>query len=255
MRSRRFLVFLLIILIVCFAVTNSDAVNTIDDSAYVVAMGIDNGENGKLLLSFQIAIPSSDSSGSSSTSGDSQSTSSIVNTIECDTIYSGLNLVNSYLSKKINLSYCKVVVFSEEFASKGISEYISTFMNDVEIRPSCNILISKCNAKFFLENSKPLLETMYSKYYEMQLSSEKNTGYTKTITLLDFYNSYFDTFKQPFAILGTVNSPDVESAEVPPSPADSELFSAESLKDITSVESNDSGQKQSNIENIRLGCI
>ena len=147
------------------------------------------------------------------------------------------------------------MVFSEEFASKGISEYISTFMNDVEIRPSCNILVSKCNAKFFLENSKPLLETMSSKYYEMQLSSEKNTGYTKAITLLDFYNSYFDTFKQPFAILGTVNSPNVESAEDTSSPTGSDQFSAETLKDITSVESSDSGEKQSNLENIRISCF
>lgn len=256
MRSRRILILLLVILIVCFAVTNSDAVNTIDESAYVVAMGLDSGSDGKLLLSLQIAIPSAGSSSSGSSSGDSpQSSSSIVNTIECDTVYSGFNLANSYLSKRINLSYCKVVVFSEEFASKGISEYIASFMNDVEVRPSCHILVSKCNAKHFLESSKPLLETLSSKYYEMQLSSEKNTGYTKTVTLLDFYNSYFDSFKQPYAILGTINSPEIGNIEAEASASDGTKSSSDTLRDIKNVSDTKSDESQSNIENLRYSCF
>ena len=205
MKARNFLIVILIIIFFIFYTTNSPSVYTIDDSAYVIAIGVDSGDNGKIKLSLQIAKPSSESISSSSQSNSSQSESSIINTIECDTIYSGVNSINSYISNKLNLSYCKVVVFSEEVASKGILSYVCTLINDVDVRPYCNILISKCEAKYYLENSKPLLDDISSKYYDTQEVSEKNTALTKKITLLDFYNDYYDTFGEPSAILGNIN--------------------------------------------------
>ena len=254
MNSRRFFTFLLCLTIIVFSVTNNNAVSTIDDSAYVVAIGLDSSPNGKINLSLQIAIPSSNGS-SSSPSSSEQSSSTIVNTVECDTVFSGITLINSYISKKLNLSYCKVVVFSEELASKGISNYISTFINDIEVRPTCHVLISRCEAKYFLENSKPMLENISSKYYEIETASEKNTGYTKAVTLLDFYNSYYDTFSQPYTILGSINGAyagDIENNQfsVGTSPQ-----SLENLNEFSSVESESSNKTQHNIENLGLAVF
>lgn len=253
MKSKRFFTMLLCIIVIIFSVSNNRAVNTIDDSAYVVAIGFDSSENGKLNLSLQIAIPSSEVSSSSSSS--EQSTSTIVNTVECDSIFSGITLINSYISKKLNLSYCKVAVFSEEFSKNGISNYVSTLINDIEVRPTCHVLISKCDAKYFLENSKPMLQSLSSKYYEIESSSEKNTGYTKAVTLLDFYNGYYDTFSQPYAILGNINGAN-------PSDLENNQFSIgvntqkkEKLNSVTSVESQDSNSTQRNIENLGLAVF
>lgn len=205
MKARNLLIFVLVIIFLFFYIANSPSVYTIDDSAYVIAIGIDSGSNGKIKLSLQIAKPSSESSNSSSKENSSQSESSVINTIECDTIYSGINLINSYMSNKLNLSYCKVVVFSEDVANNGIITYVCTLINDIEVRPYCNILISKCEAKYYLENSKPIINDLSSKYYDIEEISEKNTALTKKITLLDFYNGYYDTFGEPSAILGTIN--------------------------------------------------
>ena len=203
MRAKKILIALLIINILIFYSTNSSAIFTIDDSAYVIAIGFDKSENQKITLSLQIAIPSSTSTGSDSSS---QSESSIVKTIDCNSMHEGINLINSYVSKKLNLSYCKVVVFAENLPSKDIINYTTTLINDLEVRPYCNVVMSNTSAKDFLENSEPLLDKLSSKYYKIEEASENNTGYTEAITLLDFYNDYYDSFGDMHCSIGEITS-------------------------------------------------
>lgn len=177
--------------------------NNIDRLAYVVALGLDVSDSNNIKVSFQL---STSSEGSSSGGSSSQSDSSVINTIDCACIESGINLLNSYLSKKVNLAHCKVIVFSEEFASKGISKEIYTLMNDVQVRPTCNVIISRCNAEYFLKNSKPVLEKLSARYYEIAPSSYEYTGYTENVTLSEFFANLNDSFRECTAILGGVNT-------------------------------------------------
>lgn len=174
----------------------------IDHLAYAVALGIDFGENNNLKLSFQLSIPGGDSGSSNS----SQSDSSVVNSIECSSIDSGINLLNSYISKEVNLSHCKVIVFSEKFAYNGLSESIYTLMNNVQVRPDCNVIISRCDAEYFLTNSKPVLEKLSARYYEVAPNSSDYTAYTENITLSKFFSDLTDTSAQSYAILGGVHT-------------------------------------------------
>lgn len=203
MKSNKFLIILLLIIILLFYISNLKSIYTIDDMAYVIALGLDSTEDNSLELTLQIAIHSS-SDGEASSS--SQSTSCITSSVKCNSISEGINYINSYIGKKLNLSYCKIIVISENLAEKGIENYISTLINDIEVRPYCDVLISKCNSKYFLKNSQPYLEKLSAKYYENEEISEKITGYTKEISLLDFYNNYYDTYREPTAILGDQDS-------------------------------------------------
>ena len=210
MKAKKILVFMLIVVLILITLFGMNSVTSMDNLAYVVAVGFDIKDTGKLELSFQIALPSG-SEGGSSGSSSSQSSSSIVTSVECNSFESGVNLVNSYLSKELNLSHCKAVVFSEEIASQGIGEYLYTLINHVEIRPTCNVIISKCNAKYFLNNSSPMLDQLSSKYYEIASTSERVTGYTYNITLLDFFSDFADSFTECFATLGSVNDGDISN--------------------------------------------
>lgn len=187
----------------------SYSVYNIDHLAYAVAIGLDVGENNKLKISFQLSIPGGTEGGGSS----SQSDNTVVNTIECSSIDSGINLLNSYISKEVNLSHCKVIVFSEEFAYNGLSETIYTLMNSVQIRPDCNIIISRCSAEYFLNNSEPTLEKISARYYEVAPSSSDYTGYTEDITLSQFFSDFASTYSQCYGILGGVNSKGTQSLD------------------------------------------
>ncbi|MDO5556192.1 MAG: Ger(x)C family spore germination C-terminal domain-containing protein [Clostridia bacterium] len=144
--------------------------------------------------------------------GSSQSQNSTISSIDCSSIDSGIDLINSSISKKINLSHCKAIILSEEIAYEGISEYIFTLVNNLEIRPDCNIIISRCSASDYLENSEPTLESISARYYELILNSSEYTGYTENITLADFYSDLLSSTTQAHAILGGINSPATQTS-------------------------------------------
>ena len=84
--------------------------------AYVLALGIDVGEKAKMKVSAQFTKSSSLTPGGGS-SGDESSNIVLVSG-EADSIYSALNLLNSYIGKEINLSHCALFIISEEFAKQ-----------------------------------------------------------------------------------------------------------------------------------------
>ena len=182
---------------------------------------------------------------SSSGSSEENKGSSVINSVECNSFDVGVSLLNSYLSKKVNMTHCKYLIFSEKLAAKGLGDYIYSLKNNVEIRPSCNILISKCDANYFLENSKSVIDEVAAKYFSLETSSEKNTSYTEAVTLKDFFCDLSDTFGSPFAILGSVNGLEQNSL----SGNDSSLNDTE----YTARESESNSQK--NIENLGLAIF
>lgn len=203
---RKIIVIFFIILVSSLSFIGAYNSRNIDNLAYAVALGLDVGENNNLKLSLQIAIPSD-----SGSSGSEQSSDSIVNSVECSSIESGIALFNSYISKQIDLSHCKVVVFSEKLAKLGISEYIYTLINNIQVQSESKIIICKDDSTSFLENSKPVLEKMSAKYYEISPNSSEYTAYTDNITLGDFFTSYTDTFKEASAILGSLNTKETQN--------------------------------------------
>lgn len=193
----KYIALFLILSISLFSLSGCVSTFNIDHLAFAVALGFDVSQNNKIKLSFQLSVPGGQSGGS----GSAQSDSSIVNSIECSSIDSGINLLNTYISKEVNLAHCKVIVFSEEFASRGISESLYTLMNNVQIRPDCNVVISRCNAEYFLNNSKPMLEKLSARYYELAPSSSDYTAYTEDVSLSTFFSNFNDTFTQAYGIL------------------------------------------------------
>ena len=157
MRIKVFLL-LLICSISIFLFTGCSSSRGIEDKAYAIALGIDTSDTHDVKISIQFAVLNSSES-SSSSSGSSSSDNSTILSVDCSSIDSGISLINSYISKQVNLSHCKAVIISEEYSSSGISDVIYTLVNNIELRPDCSIIISKCDAYDFLENSKPVFES------------------------------------------------------------------------------------------------
>lgn len=193
---------LLLVSLLLFSLTGCYDARGLETLSYAVAIGIDKGNDNLLRLSIQFAAPGSGGGGSST----QQFTNTTVTTVECASIDSGINLINSYISNQINLAHAKIIVISESLASEGVAPYISTFVNNVEVRPDCNIIISRCSAEDFLNNSQPTLETLSARYYEQVLNSSQYTGFTTNTTLSSFYSAYRSPSYQPVAILGGINA-------------------------------------------------
>lgn len=194
---------MVLILLIFITVLTGCSSNNIDRLTYAIAIGIDVGSNDEMKLSLQFSIPSNSSSNSSSSSQSSEAT---IYSVECSDFNDGINLLNNYVSKRINLSHTRVVVFSEEFAVNGISDTIYTLINSVQIRPTANIIISKCSAREFLDGAKSELEKLSARYYESIPVSSEYTGYTENISISKFFYDLQNTRKTASAILGAINN-------------------------------------------------
>ena len=195
-----FKIIVCVILIIFFTIGFNQG-QEIDDLAYCIAIGIDTSEQNNIKVSFQFAKPVNTSEG---TSSDGQP--SFIHTIDASSLTSSINILNSFMNKRVNLSHCKVIVFSEEFAKKGISEEIYTLMNNVQIRPDVSLVICRCNASYYIKKSKPTLENIVTKYYETAPQSTEYTGYTYNTKIADFFNNLNCSTCEPVAVLGGVNT-------------------------------------------------
>ena len=196
--TRIFIIILIFIFIISFS--HSYTALNIDNLAFVVALGIDSSDSKEIKVTFQFVTPPSSNEGSS------QETQIFEDTVDTNSIPNAINIMNSYLARKIDLSHCRNIVFSEEIAKNGISNFIYTLMNDDQVRPTSNIIVSTCSANEYIKNSIPSLETSITRYYDIFPSSGKYTGYVSDATIGKFYNALVCNACEPNTILGGVTS-------------------------------------------------
>ena len=252
-----FIIIFIILIIFVNAFSSSYTSHNIVNLAYVIALGIDVGENAKIRTSAQfVNYSSSSGTDSSGNSGDTTLVSA-----EGDSIFSSLNILNSYIGKEINLSHCSVVVFSEEFAKNGISTEIYSLINNEEFRPTTNLVISNCDAYDYLSNINPNIEKLATKYYDTFSITNKFTGYISDITVGEFYNNLNSDTCESTAILGGINktkegenSSSSDSSNSESSSSNSESSSNEEKQSSEElIDKEDSSNITTNPENLVAG--
>jgi len=199
---------IIILTLIPFTLTGCTDAEGIENLAYVTAIGFDIGENNIITLTFQFAKLTS-----SSQSGSSQPQNSELISVDCSSFDAGLAIVNSYVSKKVNLAHCKIIVFSEEFAVTGITNEVNTLTSNIEIRPDCTILISKSDAKEFLKDSEPTLTNLTPRYYEILLNSKEYTGFSDNTPLWKFFINLRSQTTESVAVLCGINSTETTKEE------------------------------------------
>lgn len=217
----KYLIIIIIVIIFSLAFTGSHIVQSVDDLAYAVALGIDVGDTEDLKVTFQFTMPSP-----SGESGSGKSSPSVIDTVEANSIDSAISFMNAYVSKEINLSHCKVIVISEEVAQRGIAKEIFSLMNKVQIRPDNHVIISTCSAQKYIESVSPSLENLVAKFYEILPRSGEYTGYTVNGELGDFFTKIVCTTCEPCAILGNVVSNGTKESSSGSDSSESEMVSA-----------------------------
>jgi len=202
---QKILPLMLILTLITFTLTGCADADGIENLAYVTAIGFDIGENNLITLTFQFAkLVSTDQSGSS------QPQQSELISVDCSSFDSGLAIVNSYVSKKVNLSHCKIIVFSEAFAVNGISSQINILTSNIEIRPDCSVFISKSLAKEFLKDSVPTLTNLTPRYYEILLNSQEYTGFSDNTPLWKFFINMRNDTTEAVGVLCGITATEVD---------------------------------------------
>jgi len=165
----------------------------IDETAYIVALGIDKGKDKNFSYTFQFTSPlaimaqgsSEENPEESSDSKKSETSSVYTMTIDAPDFYIAKNITNNFLSKNVDMSHLKLIVFSAKVDEKGITKHSQLLLREREVRPHTAIAIAADTAASYLENVNPELESNTSKYYEL-MSLRSNNVYAPSKKLHDF---------------------------------------------------------------------
>lgn len=178
------LFFLLIFLIMLSGCTKSQ--HEVDDFAYVVAIGVDEGKDDNLEITLSFANPNAIGGGDDSGKASGGSDNLINFTVESSGIFNALNIANDNISKIVNLSHVKLFLFSEEVAKKGIRKYIDGFVRELSVRPATIVAVCDNSCKDYLKSITPKLEVNPEKYIN-DLFDKSKTAFLPSATLSDFF--------------------------------------------------------------------
>lgn len=203
---KKLFLLILIFMLCCFLSSCYDRAE-IDDQAFVIAFGLDKGKTNFLRMTFQIAVPSAfgqEGGGSSGESGEGKEKhpkSVTITTIESPTVYSGFNIVNTYVSKQLNLSHTKVLIISSELAKENMGMYINAIHRGREFRNTMYICVCDGSAEEYLKNVNFVLDISPSKFYEETFASHRYTSFTANTQLIQFISRAKSKSINPVAIL------------------------------------------------------
>ena len=233
----KWFIIIITVIIFLYAFSSSYYAQNIDHLDYVIALGIDRiPDSDNLSVTFEFA-----NLGSFSENASSEQTEPIINTIVAPTIPNAITIMNAYIGKQLNLSHCKVIAFSKDFAKTGILDEISFLTHDIQIRPTTNVVVTDCNTADYLKHSTSSLEQVLTKYYDIFPTSSEYTGYTSNIPLGKFYENLLNKNSGSVAILGSLVENADQKNENQTNDSNSQDSNAQntSLEDKPSSESSD----------------
>ncbi len=200
-RIARLSSFALLLFFLCGLLSACYDKREIDDLAYVVAIGFDEGKTNFLRVTLQIAKPGAITG--SGRGGDEKPYT--ITTVEAPTLYSALNMVNTYVSRQINLSTAVALIFSRSLAEKGVEHLVNAIMRQRDFRPNMYIVVARTTAEEYINSVKPVLEKNPSKYYHLNFTTYRYTSFSAN-TQFGRFSSYMGSQdRQPVAILTNIN--------------------------------------------------
>lgn len=178
-----------------------------NELAYVVAVGIDRGEESEnYKYTLQIADPMVISGGSGEEGGKDSDKTVFTASVAAPSVFSAVNILNHMYSKQITLSHTKLVAICADIAEKdGIRTISETVTRSEEIRPNTHMTIVKGEASEYLKNVKPKNEVNPVKYYE-DLYNSYYRGYIPKVRTMDFYSYDLSNEKENVLPLSAVAS-------------------------------------------------
>lgn len=185
-RSALFFIFSLIAIFL----TGCWGAKEIDESAYPIALGLDKGFGGKIMISVAVANFSTPASYENQETARSGNNGVRVLSALAPGIFSGLNMINSVLERQLNLGHLKIVVISEALARDGIDKYLDAFVRWRQFRRTIYLAVTEGEAVNVIKNIIPQSQENPAKFLEMTLLTQRYTGYIPRGQFLDFYNAY-----------------------------------------------------------------
>jgi Ger(x)C family germination protein len=205
---RKFAVLILIICITSVMLTSCYDSNEVDDLLHVIIIGVDRGVTDRWRLTVQFPTLKESTGGSTSSGGQGSGKASYATlTVDAPSFFTGVDILNTALPRRLNFMHTTVLVISEEMAKSGmLGEFLAPIIRFRQIRRSMHVYVSKTSAMDFVKESEPIVGTALSKNIQIMFKESSFTGFYPHVTLNDFYDEMKSTYRQPTVTLAALSS-------------------------------------------------
>lgn len=195
---------LLVLLFFLINLTSCFDAQEMDDLLFVSAMGVDEGITDKWRLTLQ--FPTFQEGGGGEESGGGAKGNYSYISVDAPSFFTGINILNASLPKKLNFSQMQLIVFGEGLVKRGdTGQFIAPLGRFRQIRKSANVLVIKGQALDFIKESRPTLGPSLPKEYQLFRQISDYTGYFAHITFENFYTGLKSTSHQAMVPLAASN--------------------------------------------------
>lgn len=149
-----------------------------NEIAYIVAVGIDKGENENYNITMQYVNPST-SSESKESNDENNSIEHL--TFQVPNVYAAIEKAGELNSKTFSLAHTKLIIVSRETSEDGIEDITENFIRNDDLRPDVYLAVADGSAKDYLEKVNPKSEVNMAKYYLMIFDKNKMLGLSESI--------------------------------------------------------------------------
>ncbi len=179
--------YILIAVLAAIPLTGCYDSREINETAYMIALGIDFNAPESYSYTFQLANPLAMSGGEEQSGGGPDA--SVQNfVISAPDFYIAKNQLNNFLSKNVDMSHLKLIVFSRELQNDGFLKHSQLLMHEREVRPHTSVAVASETAEAFIKGVRPTLEANTAKYYEL-MGVRSDNIFAPSTNISDFLDS------------------------------------------------------------------
>lgn len=199
MTKTKKILIILVNIIISILLTSCLGSRQLNTLGIVTAVGLDI-ENGKVLITCEIINPTSSNLSASTSTPTSENV--IFAQGVGDTVFEAIRDITLHFDRKLFFSHSNILIFGEEFAKKGITDFMDIFLRDYEPRENSYMVVAKGEKAYEIIGVRGELSQSTGNYLYDVLDNYKYNGKSKNISMADYYRYYYDISNEP--VIGTV---------------------------------------------------
>ncbi|EKN65710.1 germination protein, Ger(x)C family [Neobacillus bataviensis LMG 21833] len=165
------------------------------DLAFVMAMGIDKGEDKKFEVSFQIVIPGNVSTGQN---GGAQGLPIAVYTSSGDTLTEATRKATKVISRRLYYAHTNLIAVSEEIAKDGLLDILDALDREPEFRTTTELVVTRKIPAIVLVSALANLDKLPVNKITKEIdSTEMMLGENMSVNIDDFLSGLVSKGKEP----------------------------------------------------------
>lgn len=166
--------------------------------------------DGKIILTHEVLKPVS-----TKTSSDLIPETSIIQSSGL-TVFDAIRNATLSFDRKLYFSHNRTFIFGEEFAKRGIGDYINFFTYDNEPRESANVLVAQGSKAYEIVGINGGLATTSSRYLRDLIQNFKYTSKTRDFTMNEYFRYFYGSGTPVLGVVKKIEMKEINKEESKP---------------------------------------